>query len=229
MKQTADNNRNKIIPDKLKNGIREYMMRVEEREELYKFIALYVWKVYSNTLIMRKLCCMTGYSFLDLIRLGDIAYAIALVKNGKDVWDQTVQMKVLGAAAHKEKEKKLRPIFTSRIGKKKEQGKHLWSKEGIKCFKRAETEWIGVYKDKKLMRILYSGWKASWRRKERRDPDENLHSVMAMWTEEDDAKNKGVEKGNNNESKICSSESEDEEEEGYSSDMNLRKMPSRRW
>jgi hypothetical protein len=52
---------------------------------------------------------------------------------------------------------------------------------------------------------------------------------MAMWTEEDDAKNKGVEKGNNNESKICLSESEDEEEEGYSSDMDLRKMPSRRW
>jgi hypothetical protein len=25
MKQTADNNRHKIIPDKLKNGIREFM------------------------------------------------------------------------------------------------------------------------------------------------------------------------------------------------------------
>jgi hypothetical protein len=41
-------------------------------------------------------------------------------------------MKALGAAAHKKKEKKLRPLFTSGIGKKKEQGKHLWSKEGIK-------------------------------------------------------------------------------------------------
>jgi hypothetical protein len=49
MKQTADENRKKVLPDKLKNGIREYMMRVAEREELYKFIARYVWKVYSNT------------------------------------------------------------------------------------------------------------------------------------------------------------------------------------
>ncbi len=40
---------------------------------------------------------------------------------------------------------------------------------------------------------------------------------------------KGVEKGNNNESEICPSEKENEEEEGYSSDMNLRKIPSRRW
>jgi hypothetical protein len=78
---------------------------------------------------------MTGCSFLGLIRPGDIAYMIALVKNGREVWDQTVQMMALGAAAHKEKEKKLRPLFTSGIGKKKEQGKHTRSKEGIKYFK----------------------------------------------------------------------------------------------
>jgi hypothetical protein len=145
MKQKADNNRNKIILDKLKNGIWDYMMRAEERNELYEFIALYVWKVYSNTLITRELHCMTGCSFLDLIRPGDIDYMIALVKIGRDVWDQMVRMKALSAAAHKEKAKKLKPLFTSGIGKKKEQGKHLWSKEGIKYFKQAETEWIAVY------------------------------------------------------------------------------------
>jgi hypothetical protein len=91
-----------------------------------------------------------------------------------------------------------------------------------------------VYKDEKLMRILYSGW-GSWLEKKGKemtveeDSDKKVHSVMAMWTEEDDAKNKGVEKGNDNESTICPSESEDEEEEGYSSSMDLRKMPSRRW
>ncbi len=135
VKQTVDENRQKIITDKLKNGTREYMMRVEEREELYEFIACYVRKVYSNTLIMRELHCMTGCSFLDLSRPGDIAYVIALVKNGRDEWDQTVWMKALGAAAYKEKEKKLRHLFTSGIGKKKEQSKHMWSKEGIKYFK----------------------------------------------------------------------------------------------
>ncbi len=78
------------MPDKLKNGIRENMMRAKEREELYEFIARYVRKVYSNTLITRELRCMTGYSFFDLIRPGDIAYVIALVKNGRDVRDYTV-------------------------------------------------------------------------------------------------------------------------------------------
>jgi hypothetical protein len=66
------------------------MMRAEEREELYEFIAGYVRKVYSNTLITRELHHTTGCFFLDLIRSGDIAYMIALIKNWRDVWDQTV-------------------------------------------------------------------------------------------------------------------------------------------
>jgi hypothetical protein len=103
MKQTANNNRSKIIPDKLKNEFKDYMMRVEERNELYEFIALYVRKVYSDTSITRELRCMTGCSFLDLIKPSGIVYVIALIKNGRDVWDQRVQMKALGAAAHKEK------------------------------------------------------------------------------------------------------------------------------
>jgi hypothetical protein len=217
MKQTADNKRNKIISDKLKNGIKDYMMRVEERNELYKLIALYVRKVYSDTLLTRELHYMTGCSFLDLIKPGDIACMIALVKNGRDMWDQMVRMKALGAAAHKEKEKMLRPLFTSGIGKKKEQGKHLWSKEGIEYFKQAETEWVVVYKDEKLMRILYSGWE-SWLEKKGKemtveeDSDKNLHSVMALWTDYDESKKNGVEKENNNESEIGPSESENEED-----------------
>ncbi len=61
------------------------------------------------------------------------------------------------------------------------------------------------------------------------DFDKNLHSVMAMCTEDDEAKEKGVGKGNDNDSKVGPSESKNEEEDGYSSDMDLRKMPSRRW
>jgi hypothetical protein len=37
----------------------------------------------------------------------------------------------------------------------------LWSKKGIKYFKQAETGWVAVYTDEKLMRIPYSGWE-SW-------------------------------------------------------------------
>jgi hypothetical protein len=50
-------------------------------------------------------------------------------------------MRELGAVVHGEGEVKLRPLFTERTGKKKEQGKSLWSNEGMKYFKRAEKNW----------------------------------------------------------------------------------------
>ncbi len=61
----------------------------------------------------------------------------------------------------------------------------MWSKEGIKYFKQAETEWIGVYQDEKLMRILYSGLESRLEKKGKemtveKDFDKSLHSVMAM-------------------------------------------------
>ncbi len=55
------------------------------------------------------------------------------------------------------------------------------------------------------MMIFYSGWEGWLEKKGKEmmveeDSEKILHSVMAMWTDEDDAKNKGVEKGNDNES-----------------------------
>ncbi len=61
------------------------------------------------------------------------------------------------------------------------------------------------------------------------DLEKTLHSVMVMWTDKDDTKNKGVEKGDNNESENCPIASEGEKEEGHSSDMDLRKLFSKRW
>ncbi len=89
-----------------------------------------------------------------------------------------------------------------------------------------------MYKDDKLMKILYSGQKGRFEKKRmemlvEEDLEKTLHSFMARCGQ--NAKNKGVEKGNNNESENCPSASEGKEEEGYSSDMDLRKLLSRRW
>jgi hypothetical protein len=54
------------------------------------------------------------------------------------VWDQNIKMKQFGAAMHGDREPKKRPLFTGGKGKKKEQGRSLWSGEGMKYFYRAE-------------------------------------------------------------------------------------------
>jgi hypothetical protein len=79
-----------------------------------------------------------GLSFIDIISPSDLAFVISVIKNGWDVWDQKIRMKELGAAVHGEQEVKVRPLFTEGTGKKKEQGKSLWSDEGMKYFQRAE-------------------------------------------------------------------------------------------
>ncbi len=118
---------------------------------MYGIFARYVRKVYSDSDIKTDLNNNEGLSFIDRITLSDIAFVISVLKNGRDVWDQNIKMKQLGAAVHRDRETKKRPLFTGGKGKKKEQGKSLWSGEGLKYFKHAEKKWREVYADDEKM------------------------------------------------------------------------------
>ncbi len=80
-----------------------------------------------------------GLSFVDRITPSDIAFVISVIKNGRDVWDQNIKMKQVGAAVHGDREMKKQPLFTGGKGMKKEHGKSLWGGEGLTYFKRAEN------------------------------------------------------------------------------------------
>ncbi len=111
---------------------------------MYKFFARYARKVYSDSDIKTDLKNNEGLSFVDKITPSDIVFAISVLKNGRNVWDQNIKMKQLGAAVHGDREMKKQPLFTGGKGKKKEQGKSLWSGEGLKYCKRAEKMERGI-------------------------------------------------------------------------------------
>ncbi len=71
------------------------------------------------------------------------------------MWDQKIGMKELGVVVHGEWEVKVRPLFTEGTGKKKEQGKSLWSDEGMKYFQRAEKHGERYIRTKKHERDLW--------------------------------------------------------------------------
>ncbi len=125
-------------------------------------------------------------SFIDIISPSDIAFVISVIKNGRDVWDQKIRMKELGAAVHGKREVKVTPLFTEGTGKKKEQGKSLLSDEGMKYLQRAEKTWRKVYNDKKTMRGIYGGFK-TWLNKygkeitAAKNSMKTLHSITARW------------------------------------------------
>jgi hypothetical protein len=54
-------------------------------------------------------------------------------------------------------------------GKNKEQGKSLWSGEGLKYFKRAEKKWREVCADDEKMQMMYGDGFESWLNKYGKD------------------------------------------------------------
>ena len=97
-------------------------------------------KVNSDSDIKIDLKNNEGLSFVDKITPSDIAFVISVLKNGCKVWDQNIKMMQLGATVHGDRETKKRPLFTGGKGMKKEQGKSLWSGEGLIYFKHAEKK-----------------------------------------------------------------------------------------
>ncbi len=97
--RAASVNRDDIDPDKLKNGITDYPSP-EDKEILYMFFARYVQKAHSNGAIKSELRNNVGLLFIDIISPRVIAFVISVINNGRDVWDQKIRMKELGAAVH---------------------------------------------------------------------------------------------------------------------------------
>jgi hypothetical protein len=98
-----DENREKIDPDKLKNGLNDYILSID-KAIVYEFFARYMRKVYSDSVIKTDLKNNEGLSFIDKISPSDIAFVISVLKNGCEVWDQNIKMMQLGAAVHGDRE-----------------------------------------------------------------------------------------------------------------------------
>lgn len=208
----------------MKQGLAEFPTS-SDKDVVYSFLAKYVRKTHSDCEIKRELKNNEGMSFVDMITPSDIAFVISIIKNSRHVWDQTMKMTSTAFNANVENEKKLRPLFTEGIGKKKEQGKSLWSAKGIKYFKRAERKWKKIYQNETIMIELYSGF-AAWLNKYGRtiivakNSTKSLHSVLA--TKMVKKMNKHVDDKSTDSER--ENESDEEEEDGYCSDKGSNRL-----
>lgn len=119
----------------------------------------------------------------------------------------------------------MRPLFTEGMGRKKQQGKSLWSDEGIKYYKHAERRWKELYKNESAMKDMYGGFER-WLNKYGRNiivaknSIKSLHSVISMWVHE--KTNKQLEhRLSENEGEH---DSDNEEEDGYCSDKGTNRL-----
>ena len=195
--QPGDRNRSEIDPDSLIKGVEDIITDSEARERLYDFLARYVRKVCPDSLIQKYMRAMPGYTFLDLIRPSDVAYVISLLKNGRGMWDMEIEMREMARSGEMKSDAKARPLFTGGKGKKKELGKNLWTKEGIKYYNTGEKNWRNVYKDETFMRVLYGGWQR-WLNSHGKlyrvgdDSSKTFYQVMATWFDDSNTKVGGM-------------------------------------
>jgi hypothetical protein len=205
---TGDTNRSLIDPDAL-GKMDIVQAKQDDIEVLLDFIARYVRKVHSDVYIRSTMKKCPTYSFLDVIGPSDIAYLFVLFKNSQHVWDQDIRLSAEGGGP----EKKNKPLFSTGDGKKREVGKSLWSKEGRRYFSNMEDYWRDIYDNTEAMTILNDKWN-EWLESKSKGRDirvgdgaKTYHYVMGTWYDDDEI---GKLKNDNI--------SEDEEEDGYSSE-----------
>jgi hypothetical protein len=68
--------------------------------------------------------------FFCYVTPSDIAYILSLIKNGKDMWDQTKRRQENSEARH---EKRAKPLFSTGEGKRRESGKTVGNNAGLEC------------------------------------------------------------------------------------------------
>jgi len=201
-----------------------------ERVTLYDFLARYVRKVYPDTEIMRDLKNNEGLSFIDKITPSDIAFVISVIKNGRNVWDESIRLRNAGMAVHAERGDRARPLSTGGKGKKKEDGMSLWSDQGMRYFKKTQKKWISVYVNEVKKREMYAEfeqWLNEYGKnvKVGKRVNKTLHLVLSRWISTED---RGVGHKNDNEEGDKDEEDEENEDEGYNSDIGYDLL-SRRW
>jgi hypothetical protein len=78
-----------------------------------------------------------------------------LIKNRKDMWDQTKRRQE-NPEARQEKRAKL--LFSTGEGKRRESGKTVWNNDGLEFFYTVERNWMEVYNSKEQFSALENGW-----------------------------------------------------------------------
>lgn len=190
---TDDPKKDTLDPDELALGYLHFEEQ-KRRYVVYSFIARYVRKVHSDSHIAKMLKKNKSMTFLDLIGPSDIAYAIAVVKNGLKVWRN---------------EPGAKPLFTHGEKKKRGYGQCMWSAEGKSFYEMAKKNWTVVFKSKIMGSDFLTGWErwlqkrgkglnlGTWNRKRvdkvlqrREDADSDEDNITHEEEDEDDENNR---------------------------------------
>jgi hypothetical protein len=150
--------RGKVWPDELGKGFQEYV-KLQQEHVVYNFMCTYLRRMKPDTRWKKLMTMNQGCPFICFFTPSDIAYVLAVIKNGQERWDQAKNPSA-------SPEKKLKPLFSSGEGRKRESGKSMWNKEGLEFYYTVEKNWKELYNDKAKFSVLINGWE-TWEPKDK--------------------------------------------------------------
>ena len=156
-------------PDELGKGFQDYI-KLSLEHVVYDFICTYVRRMKPDTRWKKLLTMNPGRPFICFFTPSDIAYVLAIIKNGQDMWDQAKKQST-------SPEKKLRPLFSAGEGRKRKSGISVWNKEGLEFYYTVEKNWRERYNDKAKFPVLINGWE-TWEPKDKSKKD----ALRTYWT-----------------------------------------------
>ncbi len=108
-----------MYPDELGGGFKKYMeLKIEKM--VFEFMCTYLWRIKPNIKWKKLMKNNPGGLIFCMVTPSDIAYVLAIIKNGKDLWDEAKKRQVGDPGTSPEK--KARPQFSGGEGRKRESG-----------------------------------------------------------------------------------------------------------
>ena len=118
---------NKVVePDPLSKGFTGYA-ECNMEHFVFEFLLNYVRRILSDSDWRKLLRKNPEKQFLLFITPSDIAYMLALIKNGMTMWEQVRRLEENLMLV----EKKLQSLFTKGEGQKRESGRTVWNNKGL--------------------------------------------------------------------------------------------------
>jgi hypothetical protein len=139
-----------VWPDELGKEFQDYV-KPKLEHVVYDFMCTYVRKMKPGTRWKKILKMNPGCPFICHFTPSDIAYVFAIIKNRQEMWDQAKNPST-------SPEKKLKPLYSAREGRKRESGISMWSKEGLAFYYMVKKNWKEIYNDKDKFSVLINGW-----------------------------------------------------------------------
>ena len=107
----------------------------DKMDDLMEFLVRYVRHAHSDQYYKNLLIENPGATFLDVITPCDVAYVIALMENGKDMW----------TTPEYGDGNKVKPLFTSGKNMKRTYGMNIWTEDGMDFYEKAHMFWHAAF------------------------------------------------------------------------------------